>query len=181
MNLNQSFRTGRIAEIFVVNSDPSQRHKMKRFSVQGFFKCLTTCSFCDSSKFPSKVSLKMWIHTAFLEKVGQEFSNEDIKKEASLTNPLILLLKHFKTSFYTDGNLRSVLPFWHRTLCLKVVFCGKQVKLKTLKCLLFHSYQKTQKLDFRNAKSLITNKHYIEYMLTATYGITEFQEERTMS
>lgn len=63
----------------------------------------------------------------------------------------------------------------------KSCFLWKTGKIKTLKCLLFYSYQKTQKLDFRNAKSLITNKHYIEYVLTATYGITEFQEQRTMS
>lgn len=131
-----------------------------------------------------KVSFQSFFKDVNTHSISRESGTRVFKwryEERGLTNPLILLLKHFKTSFYTDGNLTSVLPFWHWTLCLKVVFCGKQVKLKTLKCLLFYSYQKNQKLDFRNAKSLITNKHYIEYMLTATYGITEFQEQRTMS
>jgi len=40
---------------------------------------------------------------------------------------------------------------------------------------------KKTKLYFTNAKFLITNKHYIEYTLNATHGVTESQEKRTMS
>lgn len=51
-----------------------------------------------------------------------------------------------------DANLRIVLPFWHRTLCLNILLRINQVKLTTLKCLLFYSYQK-----FRSCISEVPN------------------------
>lgn len=165
MNSSQSLRRGRTVETSVVNSDPSQRHMMKRFSIQGFFRCLTT--FWDFSKFLSKVSVKMWIHTVFLENVGEELSNKEMKNDAKLTNSQCtntpLKLFQNESSFYTDGNLRSVLPFWYRTLRLKILLC---VRGKAVSFLLFPP-KKPRKLHFRNAKFLITNKQYTQYKLNA--------------
>lgn len=123
-NWSQTVRKGRTEEMFVANSDLSQRRMKKSLAYRDSSKGWVHAQFWNFFPRVSYLGFfkDMNIHR-ISRKVGRRFLKQ-MYEERGLTNKftvLILLLNHSKTSFYMDSNLRDALPFWHKTLCITTV------------------------------------------------------------
>lgn len=90
-------------------------------------------------------------------------------------------LKPFQNQFLYGRKFEKCITILTQRTMLKNCFVCKTGKAKNSKMSFILFLPKKQKLHFRNAKFLIINKHYFEYTLNASYGVTEFQQQRTMS